>query len=113
MAALKIEPPASVKAIKKLADEGEAAMGAGRHDEASRKFLDVLERSKDPAARLGRPREAAHLAARGRAGERDAVSDAVMTEALGNKTEAKTLFLQLKEEHSSNPSVEAHLDRLP
>jgi pSer/pThr/pTyr-binding forkhead associated (FHA) protein len=113
MAALKLDPPASVVATEKLAKAGAEAMAAGRFDEASRQFLDVLERSKDPAARadaLAKLRMSQKEVARASA---DLWREAVRTEARGQLTDAKALFLQLREEHNSNPSVEIHLTRLP
>lgn len=113
MKAVPLDAPASLVATQKLANEGVEAMSVKRFDEASKLFLDVLERSKDPTSRneaLARLRLSQKEVARS---STELWSQAVMTEAAGDKMGAKALFLQLKEEHPSNPSVEFHLARLP
>ncbi|MEZ4240350.1 MAG: FHA domain-containing protein [Myxococcota bacterium] len=113
MARLKLDTPASVVATEKLAKAGAEAMAAGHFDEASRQFLDVLERSKsatDRAEALAKLRMSQKEVARASA---ELWQQAVETEAAGQLTDAKTVFLTLRDQHPSNPSVDAHLARLP
>ncbi|MEQ1502664.1 MAG: FHA domain-containing protein [Myxococcota bacterium] len=111
--ALNLKKSASQLALEKLNAEAATAMAGGQFDMASKLYQDVLESSKDPAARaeaLAQLELAQKEVAKASAPKWSA---AVMSEATGDKMNAKAQFLALKEEHPSNPSVEFHLARLP
>lgn len=111
--ALGLKPSATTVAREKLAAEGLKQLDEKKYDDASKAFQDVLDGSRDPVARdtaIANLRKAQAGIAKDAVGK---WSTAVMTAAGGNKADARSLFSQLKEEHSAHPSAQIHLSRLP
>jgi len=104
---------ASAKNLAKMAADAAEQMRNNKYDQASTTFQDLLEGTHDPDARnqaLSQLKLCQKEVARASAPK---WTEAVMAEAGGDKTTAKKLFQELKEEHPANPSPTVHLERLP
>ncbi|MEQ1566373.1 MAG: FHA domain-containing protein [Myxococcota bacterium] len=106
------EGPGSKNQQKDAADAAKK-MSEGQFDQASMAYSDLLGGTRDPVARneaLANLKLCQKEVARASAPK---WTEAVIAEASGDRTTAKRLFQELKEEHPANPSPSVHLQRLP